>query len=80
MHKIILIYAAHRYYINQNPTVCSTEPLICERARVYGTRLGSGYRKSTWLISNQSAMFFIVHVPKLQIATIIQLFAATLIC
>ena len=79
MHKIILIYAAHRYYINQSPTVCSTEP-HCERARVYGTRSGSGYRKSTWLISDQSAMFCIVHVPKLQIATIIQLFTASLIC
>ena len=37
-------------------------------------------KKSTWLISNQSAMFCIVHVSKLQIAMIIQFFTASLIC
>ena len=44
---------------------------------VFMARVRALVRKSTWLILNQSAMFCIVHIPKLQIAAITQLFTAS---
>ena len=44
---------------------------------VFMARVRALIKISTRLISNQSAMFCIVHVPKMQIATITQLFAAS---